>query len=147
LCLILQPAEATEYDIYTQLEIPSIDLTSDVARLRLEGHELSTPEMIVGGYSQSSNKVLLIGHSTTVFQNLENVAIGDRLTYGEKGYIVESAEVFAKSQINMGKLLAAEKVDTVVIMTCAGESLAGGDATHRLIVTATADADVATTHF
>ena len=36
----------------------------------------------------------------------------------------------------MPKLLSASNEKTIVIMTCAGEDLGKGDATHRLILTA-----------
>ena len=36
----------------------------------------------------------------------------------------------------MDEVLAPTEQNTLVIMTCAGEDLGGGDATHRLIVTA-----------
>ncbi len=44
-----------------------------------------------------------------------------------------------KSMISMSELLKADDKETIVIMTCAGESLENGDATHRLIVTAVAE--------
>ena len=38
----------------------------------------------------------------------------------------------------MTEILKREEKDTIVIMTCAGELLDGGDATHRFMVTAVA---------
>ena len=60
----LQPAEAAEsYEISTNLNISSINLSSDVTNLKLENHKLETPDKIVGSFSRAENKTLLIGHS------------------------------------------------------------------------------------
>ena len=132
----LQPAEAVKsYEISAELSIPSIDLTSDVTALQLEDHELKTPDTIVGSFSRAENKTLLIGHSSTVFQDLNKVKFGDRIVYNGE-YVVNKIEVLEKNDINMSNLLAAAEEDTIVIMTCAGADLGNGDATHRLIVTA-----------
>lgn len=134
----LQPAEASHYyEVSGRLDIPSIQLDSDVTALELQEHSLDTPDTIVGSYSQSQNKTLLIGHSTTVFRDLDKVKIGDDVLYNELAYRVNSIEVAQKSEINMTRLLSDSDIDTLVIMTCAGTLLNDGDATHRLIITAT----------
>ena len=135
----LQPADATKLEVAAELSIPAIDLTSDVTNLKLNGTKLDTPATIVGSYSQAENKTLLIGHSTTVFKNLNQIKIGDEIDYDGKSYIVEKSEILAKAEISMDDLLAGAKTDTLVVMTCAGELLSGGDATHRLIITAIAN--------
>lgn len=132
------PAFATDYDINAQIEIPSINLMSDVTALEVDENRLNTPDFIVGSYSRAENKTLLIGHSTTVFSNLDNVKIGNVIFYNGKEYLIENAEVVEKSTIFMRELLEPEEHDTLVIMTCAGEIYDNGDASHRLIVTATA---------
>ena len=132
----LQSADATKLEIAAELSIPAIDLTSDVTNLKLNGSKLDTPDTIVGSYSQAKNKTLLIGHSTTVFENLNQVKIGDEITYDGKTYVVQKSKTLTKAEINMDDLLAKAETDTLEIMTCAGELLGGGDATHRLIVTA-----------
>lgn len=133
----LQPAGAVQsYEINGNLSIPGIDLTADVADLHLTDGELKTPDTIVGSYSRSENKTLLIGHSTTVFQDLDQVKIGDVVSYNGKEYKVNRLQYIIKEAIDMSELLAAEDEDTLVIMTCAGKLLDGGDATHRFIVTA-----------
>jgi LPXTG-site transpeptidase (sortase) family protein len=134
----LRPVEAVHYDIRTQIEIPAIDLVSDVAVLDIEGHGLNTPNTIAGSFSWADNKTLLIGHSTTVFSNLEDVEVGEEIIYDSKEYVVSDMSVFRKEDIVMEELLEESERDTIVIMTCAGELLDGGDATHRLIVTAVA---------
>ncbi len=133
----LQPADATRLDVAAELSIPAIDLTSDVTNLKLNGTKLDTPATIVGSYSQAKNKTLLIGHSTTVFENLNQVQVGNEIDYGGKKYVVKESEILAKVEIDMNELLAGAETDTLVVMTCAGELLGGGDATHRLIITAT----------
>lgn len=132
----LQPVEATDYQISMRLSIPSISLNSNVAQLSLEGGELKTPNSIVGSYSGAENKVLLIGHSSTVFHDLNALKLGDEIVLDDNTYIVKKYEILQKESIVMPKLLEKSDVDTVVIMTCAGKSLGGGDATHRLIITA-----------
>ena len=129
-------ADGTAYTIDGGLIIPSIGLTSGVTKLELKDHKLDTPDSIVGSYSQNINKTFLIGHSTTIFKNLYQVKIGDGITYNNAEYKITNMEVFKKADIDMKNLLKAEKEDTLVIMTCAGEIMNGTDATHRLIVTA-----------
>ena len=133
----LQPAEAVEaYEIDAELSIPSITLDADVTKLELEESGLKTPDTIVGSYTRFEGKTLLIGHSTTVFANLKDVKIGDTIEYNEKNYHVQRIDLLVKDKIDMDELLKASEKDTIVIMTCAGELLDGGDATHRLIITA-----------
>ena len=130
-------AEAAQsYEISAELNIPSINLASDVTTLQLENRELKTPDSIVGSFSRAENKTLLIGHSSTVFQNLNRIAFGEEINYNDHIYTVQKIETLEKSEIDMSKLLARAKKDTLVIMTCADDDLGNGDATHRLIVTA-----------
>ena len=77
----LQPAGAANYPVSSKLSIPAIDLTSDVTTLQLENHALNTPDTIVGSYSQAEHKTLLIGHSTTVFERLNEIKVGDLIEY------------------------------------------------------------------
>lgn len=133
----LQPAEAAKnYEISTKLNIPSINLTTDVVTLQLENRELKTPDAIVGSFSRANNKTLLIGHSTTVFQNLNNVKIGDEINYDNGIYVVKNIKVLEKANVDMSKILASTEKQTLEIMTCTGDLLDGGDATHRLMITA-----------
>lgn len=134
----LRPVQAVNPAVTGDLVIPSIGLESNVGALSLKEHRLETPDTIVGSYTRADNKTLLIGHSTTVFQNLDNVKVGDEVVYNEKRYIVTEIVILAKDEISMGSILKSEDDDTLVIMTCAGELLGGGEATHRLIVTAVA---------
>ena len=134
----LQPAQAVNPAVTGTLSIPGIGLASDVGALSLQDYHLETPDTIVGSYSRAKNKTLLVGHSTTVFQDLDEVKMGDEVFYNGKKYVVTQRVVLAKEEIKMGNLLKAEDRDTLLIMTCAGELLGGGEATHRLIVTAEA---------
>ena len=134
----LKPAEAAEaYEIGGEVAIPSIGLQSEVAVLGLEDGELKTPDLIAGSYTRAENKSLLIGHSTTVFRDLDKVELGDLIEYNGETYEVRMIDMVAKDKVNMNELLRTSEKDTVVIMTCAGKLLDGGDATHRLILTAT----------
>lgn len=134
----LQPAEAAQsYEVSAELNIPSISLVSDVTNLRVEDHELKTPDAIVGSFSRAENKTLLIGHSSTVFQNLNKAQLDDEIIYNNNKYIVGNIEVLEKADVDMSKMLAPAEKDTLVIMTCTGTDLGNGDTTHRLILTAT----------
>ena len=129
-------AGATYYEISGNLEIPAIDLNSDVTTLNIEDHKLKTPRTIGGSYSRSENKTLLIGHSSTVFSKLDQIWVGDIVNYNGYSYLVKDIIVDKKENINMRELLRAAETDTLIIMTCAGNDLEDGDATHRLIITA-----------
>ena len=131
----LQPAEAVDaYETDAVLEIPSIGLISDVTSLERTDDGLMTPESIVGSYKENSHKTLLIGHSTGVFRDLDAVKIGDVINYDGVDYNVLKLVYAAKEAIDMEELIAPAEKDTLVIMTCAGELLGNGDATHRLII-------------
>lgn len=132
----LTPADAAEYDASTDIHIPVIDLDSDVTTLHLNENVLDTPDTIVGRFTWAENKTLLVGHAGTVFQNLKYLTVGDEIYYDEVWYKVVKMEVKAKAEISMTEILAEAEEETIIIMTCSGQDLGGGDATHRLIVTA-----------
>lgn len=134
----LTPAQATDFEPATEIEIPSIGLHADVAPMTMRDGVLKTPDAMVGSYSRAKNKTFLVGHSVGVFQNLSNVNVGDSVVYDLVHYTVTSVDVVEKSEIKMDELLLPSEKDTIMIMTCAGELLGGGDATHRLIITASA---------
>lgn len=129
-------SDGVAYTFDGGLVIPSINLTSGVTKLHLKDHKLNTPDTIVGSYSPHTNKTFLIGHSSTVFKNLDQVKVGDEISYNNIKYLISKMEVYKKSDINMNEVLKSEEKDTIIIMTCAGEPMGEKDATHRLIVTA-----------
>lgn len=131
-----KPAEA--YNGMPQLSIPAINLNSDVTTMKLNNGKLNTPDDIVGSFSYAENKVFLVGHRVGVFENLNQVKIGDEIIYENVTYVVREAEILAKAEISMNELLKAEDEPTLVVMTCAGEVSPSGDASHRLIITASA---------
>lgn len=132
----LSPARATEYDVDAIVEIPSIGLTADVTSLTLTNEGLATPDTIAGSYSRNDTKTLLIGHSTTVFQGLDDVKLNDEIYYEGVKYKVVEIALARKEDIVMSEILKSEEKKTLVLMTCAGTLLDGGDATHRLIIRA-----------
>ena len=134
LSLGLNAVDATPLDISAELAIPSIGLESDVTTLQLENYSLKTPDLIVGSYIRAKNKTLLIGHSSTVFKDLDKVWDGAEIIYDDTVYHVLYSTVMKKEDINMNALLAGAERETLILMTCAGEDLGGGDATHRLII-------------
>ncbi len=121
------------------LSIPSISLTAPVTTIPFTGPKLDVPEQIAGSYSVHDNKTLIIGHSSTIFQGLKETKIGEKITLNNKMYQIMKIEEKAKSDISMQDVLQEENIDTIILMTCSGESIPGtdGDHTHRLIVTAT----------
>ena len=129
----LEAATATE-----TLLIPSINLEAPVAGMSLNGADLTVPERIAGFYSAHENKTLVVGHSSTIFENLKNLEKGQTFTYADKTYIVTDITEQLKSDISMSEILKAEGIDTVVLMTCSGDLIpnTNGDHTHRLIITA-----------
>lgn len=134
----LQPAKAVDYEISAKLDIPSINLIADVTVLNLTNEGLKTPDTIVGSYSNHENKILLIGHSSTVFRNLNQVKLASTIKYNGKDYQVVEKKTLAKSLVDMSEVLETENDDTLVLMTCAGQMLENSDATHRLMITAVA---------
>lgn len=134
----LQPADAAQYLISGNLTVPSIGLSSDIAKVELENGNLNTPNSIIGEYLTGNGRPFLFGHSTSVFQNLDDIKHGDVIYYNNKMYSVSDISVQEKSEIDMVNLLRKNENDSIVLMTCAGELYKDGDASHRLIVTAIA---------
>jgi len=132
----IQPVSSIEAASYPELSLPSISLNTPVIPLEMTEHQLIAPATVAGSYSQAENKQFIIGHSSTVFQNLNQATLYDHLHYNETEYTITNIEVLAKSDVNMNAILAPADVDTLVLMTCAGTPLPEQDATHRLIITA-----------
>lgn len=131
-----RPASSLDYTNYPKLNIPSIALAAPVAEIHLKNRELIAPDTIAGIYHAHPNKLFIIGHSSTVFKNLDQVRVADYLSYGGEAYQIITKTVLEKSAINMADILADADERTIVLMTCAGKSLPNHDATHRLIITA-----------
>ncbi|MBR2588780.1 class F sortase [Candidatus Saccharibacteria bacterium] len=122
-----------------RLIISGIDLDTPTVAVKLNGNDLEVPDQIAGSYSAHANKTLLLGHSSTVFKNLKEIDLAQLITYDGKPYIVTAIEEKAKEDISMKKVLQAEDIDTIVLMTCSGEEIGNtNDYTHRLIITAEA---------
>ena len=133
----LEPVGATEeYTISGKLSIPSVSIESPVTTIELSNNVLPTPSRIVGSFSNHKNKTLLVAHSTAAFSNLKNVIYGTEINYNDENYVVTKIVTEKKSDVKMNELLDTSQKPTIVLMTCAGKLLSGGDATHRLIVTA-----------
>lgn len=123
--------EAVSYPI---LEIPSINLSTPVEPLTLDNHELISPATIAGSYQRFENKLFIIGHASTVLQDLDQIQEGDFITYGDDTYQVFLTETIVKSDIDMSSVIGNTPTPVMIIMTCAGTPLPGQDATHRLLV-------------
>lgn len=132
----LKPADAANYTISGYLNIPEINLTTNVAKLALTSGKLESPDEIAGSYSTSPRKTLIIGHSTTVFDDLHRVKLNSHIIYNDQDYRIVTIETKPKSDIRMSEVLAQAEKETIVLMTCAGQLYGNGDATHRLLITA-----------
>lgn len=132
----LQPAPLVDAASYPSLEIPAINLKTPVTNVELIDHQLTVPATIAGIYQPFENKLFIIGHSSTVFQNLDQLKIGQTFSYDDQQFIITDHTILEKSAISMNDILKDVPEKTVIIMTCAGESLPNQDATHRLIITA-----------
>lgn len=132
----LTPADAADYQIEGTLEIPEINLSSDVAVITPEDGELPTPASLVGSYQANERTTLLYGHASGVFANLDHLTIGTKFSYDGTDYIITDKETLPKEHIDMSTLLAAHSTKRLILMTCAGTQFANGDATERLILTA-----------
>lgn len=131
----LQPADAVK-GATTMLNIPSINLSSDVIELNLDGNHLNTPSDTVGSFARNQNTMLLIGHSSSVFKNLNQVQLNAELSYNGESYKVIAKEIIPKERIKMNELLRDSNRKIIKIMTCCGDVYENGDASHRLIITA-----------
>ncbi len=120
----------------TLLEMPEINLSTPVEAIDMIDRQLIAPDTIAGVYTPSEHKTFIIGHSSTVFENLEHISLASNFHYNGENYVVISIDTREKSDIDMAAILAPTEDDTIILMTCAGEPLPNQDATHRLIVTA-----------
>lgn len=131
----LQPAEAA-HTKDSLISIPSLGIKSDVTKADIADGELAVPATIAASYSRNKNKTLIYGHSVTVFKDLNHINIGDTITYSGETYYVTDIDILAKEDVNMYEILSREEKETIVLMTCDGVLYDNGDASHRLIVTA-----------
>lgn len=130
------PAEASDNGESSDFIASKIGLSSEVVEVKLQDGKLATPDTIIGSYSGGDNNVFLFGHSSTVFTDLHNLLLNDEVSYMGKLYRIVKIDMLPKSMIRMSELLSSRSIDTLTIMTCAGEYLENGDSTHRLILTA-----------
>ena len=121
-----------------QLTIDGINLNTPVEKVELKGNELVSPETIAGAYEASPNKTLLIGHSTTVFKNLDEINGDMLIEYKGKEYQITEMVMMKKEDISMFDLTRPAEEDTIILMTCAGKATGNHDFTHRLVITAVA---------
>lgn len=120
------------------LSIPSISLSTPVKISTLTGRDLSVPEQIAGSYSTNKNKSFIFGHSSTVFKNLKDLKVGDKIIYQNQKFIISQVSEKPKENIDMEEILQPEDTPTIVLMTCSGDRIeeTSNDYTHRIIITA-----------
>ena len=119
-----------------RLFIPSIGLVARVKDIERTGNQLIAPDTIAGAYQATNHKTVIIGHSSTIFENLKNLKIGETFTFDNNSYKVSRREILEKKYVDMEAVVAETEVKTLVLMTCHGEPLGGQDFSHRLIITA-----------
>lgn len=129
-------ADSQNFNADASIIIPSIGLRANVFNMTLEDGELNVPDYDAGSYSRADNKTFITGHRSTVFSDLDETNVGDEIIYEGRLYQIISSVVMRKPDVSMNNILRATTRDTLVLMTCAGESLENKDATHRLIITA-----------
>lgn len=134
--LAFQP-KTVEANTNLILEIPKISLTSPIRALEItDENTLISPERIAGVYHANQNHDFIIGHSSTIFQNLDKLKVGDTFRFGDQIYQIKTRKIQLKSDVDMAKLLTKKSAPTITLMTCHGEKISGHDYTERLILTA-----------
>ena len=107
-----------------------------MTKVEISDGNLPTPDYIVGSFATEASKEFLFGHSSTVFTDLKDIKIGDDIIYGDKTYTVISYNTYAKSEVDMSRVLSRAERNSLTLMTCAGEDYGNGDSSHRLIINA-----------
>lgn len=134
--LAFQP-QTVEANTNLILEIPKISLTSPIRALEItDENTLISPERIAGVYHANQNHDFIIGHSSTIFHNLNKLNIGDTFRFGDQTYQIKTRKIQLKFDVDMAKLLTKKSTPTITLMTCHGEKISGHDYTERLILTA-----------
>lgn len=119
-----------------RLFIPSIGLIARVKNIEKTGNQLVAPDTIAGAYQPTNHKTVIIGHSTTIFKDLKDLKEENTFKFDNKTYKIKTREIIKKSLVDMEEITSETKNNTVVLMTCYGDSLGGQDYSHRLIITA-----------
>jgi LPXTG-site transpeptidase (sortase) family protein len=119
-----------------RLFIPKIGLIARVKNIDRQGSKLIAPDAIAGAYQPTNHKTVIIGHSSTIFKDLKNLSGNETFTFDSKKYKIIRREIVEKKFVDMAEIVAETQKNTVVLMTCYGESLGGQDYSHRLIITA-----------
>lgn len=119
-----------------RLYIPEIGLVARVKDIERQGNQLIAPDTIAGAYKPTNHKTVIIGHSSTIFKDLEKLAGNENFTFDDHSYRIIRREIVEKRFVNMEDIVSETENNTVILMTCYGEPLGGQDYSHRLIITA-----------
>lgn len=119
-----------------RLFIPKIGLIAQVKNIERQGNRLIAPDTIAGAYKPTNHKTVIIGHSSTIFKDLDQLKGSETFTFDQTEYKITRREVVEKRFVDMAEIVAETEKNTVVLMTCFGEPLGGQDYSHRLIITA-----------
>ena len=128
-----KPVDASSEE---RLFMPSIGLIARVSDIERTGNQLIAPDEIAGAYQPTIHKTVIIGHSSTIFRDLNKLGDEDKFTFDGREYKTVSREILPKNLVNMEEVVSETEKYTVILMTCAGESLGGHDYSHRLVITA-----------
>ncbi len=86
------------------LQIPAINLTTKTIPTEIQNNTLPTPDHQVAAYT-NHKKTFLYAHSTTAFQNLHLLTLGDKITYLNQTYEITTIQTLPTPEIKMPKLL------------------------------------------
>lgn len=132
----VQP-HAVEANSNLVLEAPKIGLKSEVKVLNLnDDYTLTAPDRIAGLYYAAENNTFIIGHSSTIFGNLQDLEINDQIQLDNHRYKITELFSQDKDSISMSKILEPKTTPTLTLMTCHGEKITDNDYSERLIISA-----------
>ncbi len=118
------------------LRISAIGIFAPVSPGILNGKTLEVPNSRIASYT-NGHKVFLYAHNTGIFQDLNQLKIGDKISYIQdnttQNFTVSDIQTLAKQNVNMGKLLTDTESSQLILMTCAGQKI-DDDYIERLII-------------
>jgi hypothetical protein len=129
------PARASDPDFL--LSIPAANLSdASVLVVEKQGTVIPVPERDIGKYSPQGGVPLLVGHSSGIFKDLDQLKIGDQFTLDNVTYEVKILETLSTEDIDMNAVLyPADPEIALTLMTCAGDyNLFDNTYAERLII-------------
>lgn len=137
----------------TQAIVQTVEDNIKIAGKTLQIQSVGDTSVESGGHVNSIGKLLYGHNSGAVFGGLAGLSVGNTFTVTRNNvtttYRIASKTVYERQELTVGKrengfqtLMAMIRDGalghSVALMTCAGQDLGGGDATHRLVIFADA---------